>query len=403
MLLYSDITSKNPLNIKTVGNISRRKWSVLGGIRAGIQKQPFDFSVRTEFSQCQRPLLCTCSFFMLCILSTICAYFMIMLQGSVIPAIFWLGFPELGWQLVILMTVSLYVGNAMKDLVCAPRPLGLKFGRVKVSCLCSSEVETGKNAFEFGLPSSHTMNSICFNFYICHYFHQKGFFSDNMALVFYLLVTLWVSWIAISRIYLGLHTPIDILAGAVAGLTVLTAFISLRDLLVHSIFQPFSGLVTLLFSALLLRLHPKPIHHTPSFEFTTSFVGVSFGVVSALSIDTPLFETAASLWEHNYAMLYTTRRLLVGYLVVLFSKSISKAIFRFLLPFLYVTFPMPIRKLWQPPVHDRLSTTSRASSMPRTQDGSPADVDATARFLSYAGLGFGTCYIAPVVFQYCKW
>lgn len=327
----------------------------------------------------------------------------VLFYGSVIPAIIWLGFPELGWQLVILMTVSLYAGNAMKDLVCAPRPLGLKFGRVKVSCLCSSEVETEKNAFEFGLPSSHTMNSICFNFYICHYFHQKGFFSDDMALVFYLLVTLWVSWIAISRIYLGLHTPIDILAGAVAGLTVLTAFISLRDFFVHFVFQPFSGLVTLLISAILLRLHPKPIHHTPSFEFSTSFVGVSFGVVSALSIDTPLFETATSLWKRDYAMLYIARRLLVGYLVVVFSKSISKAFFSSFLPFLYVAFPMPVRKLWQPPVHDLFSTTSRTPSMPRIQDGSPADVDATARFLSYAGLGFGTCYIAPVVFQYCNW
>lgn len=32
-------------------------------------------------------------------------------------------------------------------------------------------------------------------------------------------------WIAASRLYLGLHTPVDILAGAVAGLAVLVCFI----------------------------------------------------------------------------------------------------------------------------------------------------------------------------------
>lgn len=37
-----------------------------------------------------------------------------------------------------------------------------------------------------------------------------------------------VVWIAASRIYLGLHTPVDILAGALAGLAVLVCFISVE-------------------------------------------------------------------------------------------------------------------------------------------------------------------------------
>lgn len=37
-----------------------------------------------------------------------------------------------------------------------------------------------------------------------------------------------VTWIAASRLYLGLHTPVDILAGALAGLAVLVCFISVE-------------------------------------------------------------------------------------------------------------------------------------------------------------------------------
>ena len=33
-----------------------------------------------------------------------------------------MGEERLGMQLVIFMSVSLYVGNGLKDLVCAPRP-----------------------------------------------------------------------------------------------------------------------------------------------------------------------------------------------------------------------------------------------------------------------------------------
>jgi len=36
------------------------------------------------------------------------------------------GIPELGWRLVFLMAGCLYIGNALKDLVSAPRPTGLK-------------------------------------------------------------------------------------------------------------------------------------------------------------------------------------------------------------------------------------------------------------------------------------
>ncbi len=37
-----------------------------------------------------------------------------------------MGIPELGWRLVFLMAGCLYIGNALKDLVSAPRPTGIK-------------------------------------------------------------------------------------------------------------------------------------------------------------------------------------------------------------------------------------------------------------------------------------
>ena len=55
----------------------------------------------------------------------------ILLQGSFLPLLMWEGFPGLGSELCMLMAATLYVGNAMKDLVSAPRPLGLKYEKVQ--------------------------------------------------------------------------------------------------------------------------------------------------------------------------------------------------------------------------------------------------------------------------------
>ena len=46
------------------------------------------------------------------------------------------------------MTLSLFVGNAIKDLVCSPRPLGLAYGRQRLKFLAadSSDEEVQLNA-----------------------------------------------------------------------------------------------------------------------------------------------------------------------------------------------------------------------------------------------------------------
>jgi hypothetical protein len=41
--------------------------------------------------------------------------------------------------------------------------------------------------------------------------------------------------------------------------------------------------VQALASIIFLRLHPKPLRHTPSYEFTTSFGGVCWGLVVGMS------------------------------------------------------------------------------------------------------------------------
>jgi membrane-associated phospholipid phosphatase len=320
------------------------------------------------------------------------------MQGSSLPVLIWLGFPRLGSDLCLLMAITLYVGNAMKDLVSSPRPLGLRYGSVRLVHIATLSEETKKNAEEFGLPSSHAMNTLCFNFYACHYLHKYGYFPDGAAIFMYSMVTLWVLWIAVSRVYLGLHTPIDILAGAVAGLAVLTAFISVENLIQDFIHLPHSWFYAIMISLMLLRLHPTPASHTPSYEFTTSFVGVAFGVILAVSMKPEYFHHKEDISEiFSKGVHVALAKLCCGFTIVLVTKLVTRRVCSALLPIAYHWFPASIRQAWQPPV---CAPPDPVTKLKKTIDGTQwADIDATVRFFSYASIGFAVCYIAPVAFE----
>ena len=63
-----------------------------------------------------------------------------------LPSLIWSGEAELGVRLALLMGLCLYVGNAMKDLISAPRPFGAEYKGNKVRLIGSSELEANVNA-----------------------------------------------------------------------------------------------------------------------------------------------------------------------------------------------------------------------------------------------------------------
>ena len=330
--------------------------------------------------------------------------------GTILPILIWSGFPELGIHLVLLMAFTLYIGNAMKDLVGSPRPLGCGKGREKLDFLGNGSEETLLNANEYGLPSSHTMNSLCLNFYIVHYFKETGLLTGSLAIVEYAVAVVWVAVIAASRIYLGLHTPVDVYVGAATGVMVFFTFIgfekSIKEFCLLSFLEILARVVCV--AGLFLKLHPMPPSPTPSFEFTTSFMGVMVGVMSAVGLNKDyvlIKPKRISLFSSPWVWYF--RRLIVGFAVVLFLKTVLKTCARFFLTLFFDLFPVSIRQLWQPPVHSTCPINKirniRLKSLPHSESGNPKDVDIGARFVSYAGLGFGVCYVAPWVFSLFDW
>lgn len=77
------------------------------------------------------------------------------------------------------------------------------------------------------------MNSLCLNFFVVHYLLDKHMVPAQWAPAMYLGTAVWVAWVGLARVYMGLHTPIDIGAGALLGTLVLVFYLAVDGTLCH--------------------------------------------------------------------------------------------------------------------------------------------------------------------------
>lgn len=182
----------------------------------------------------------------------------------------------------------------LQDLFCAPRPFAIPCRQSSEASVASSSsgseatlmADTTSEDFilhakEYGLPSSHTMNTLALTLYAVPYAVALAPPSQSTiwTAVLYAAASLWVVVIAFSRMYLGFHSPIDLYTGAILAAACLHLYSAVDDVLDAVLVQPGpAGIIVLVALTLAMRLHPQPAAYTPSFEFSVSFLGCSFGL-----------------------------------------------------------------------------------------------------------------------------
>ena len=242
------------------------------------------------------------------------------------------------------------MGNALKDLVCAPRPLAMTTreergtreresgegdgnngnngdegrsskGRtttppppeIRLLTADSSGASEAKSLLEYGFPSSHVMNSLVLSLHAVECFRERfpaGLlpFSSTSTSSFSVVATaravavLWTLLVALARVACGMHTPVDVAGGLASGLLVVAALaledigggggggggvgLSLDARYVSWLASrgPRAAALHALATALLLRLHPLPLKYTTSFEATTAIAGACAGVALGVGL-----------------------------------------------------------------------------------------------------------------------
>lgn len=332
-----------------------------------------------------------------------------------LPLLFWAGYPRLARNMVLLMALCIYLGNCLKDTVSAPRPPSPPIRK-----LLATRAEE-ESAQEYGLPSSHTINSLCLAGFFLYYISERDVstFWPVAALVGILIVG-----VVYGRLYLGMHSPLDVIVGGVMGVGILLFWCSIEKRL--NAFIAHGENVPSFWAAiavLLLFAYPSPERRNPSFEFHTAFNGVAFGVVAGVHRTYALFhhEGVQALPLTSIAGLETLfLRLLIGLPLCLAVKAVTKELAIRILPSMSNLLGLQIRSTaYIKAFHmDEISlkenkktnengpeaVDSRRSGyllrFLQTFEDEILDVDTGIRAVQYASLGWSVFELAPQVFSY---
>ncbi|PHS20155.1 MAG: hypothetical protein COA86_02370 [Kangiella sp.] len=125
------------------------------------------------------------------------------------PAIIWCINPRIGIRLLILTLASTYLNALAKLLIDQPRPFNY-----------DSRVKELMHATGGGLPSGHTQNALVFWSYIAASFKSKKL---------WIFAGVMMVFVPLSRVYLGVHFPTDLLGGYFLGIVVLLLFMKIEQ------------------------------------------------------------------------------------------------------------------------------------------------------------------------------
>jgi membrane-associated phospholipid phosphatase len=126
----------------------------------------------------------------------------------IIPFIYWAVDKRLGYRLLLVLITTDIFASTLKLLFHQPRPYWL--GKV-----AGLGVETS-----YGIPSSHASDSLAVWGYLAYRLNKKWL---------WILVSVFVFFIGLSRLYLGVHFLHDVLFGWLLGLVVIWIFIKTED------------------------------------------------------------------------------------------------------------------------------------------------------------------------------
>ena len=123
-----------------------------------------------------------------------------------VPLLYWTVNTRLGLRVLLILISADFVGTFLKLLLHQPRPYWV-----------SDKVKSMATDTTYSLPSNHANDSLAVWGYLAYHVRQRWFWIAATVIVFL---------IGVSRVYLGVHFPHDVIVGWVVGGVVLILFIT---------------------------------------------------------------------------------------------------------------------------------------------------------------------------------
>ena len=189
------------------------------------------------------------------------------------PIFIWSVDYKLGARIGIVLMTSSYINELLKNALMQPRPCEPR------PDLCIVEADG------YGIPSGHAQNAVVFWGVVAHWVGKAWAWAA--AIILMLLIGL-------SRIYLGVHFPTDVLAGWAIGIAILGTYILLGGKIeswLSGLSLPVQVAMALVLPLLLLAIQPSEV----MVQITGALAGLAVGV--AVAVSNLKFDAGGLLWK----------------------------------------------------------------------------------------------------------
>lgn len=227
------------------------------------------------------------------------------------------------------------------------------------------------------------------------------------------MLSLLVVLTCFGRIYLGMHSLIDVVGGLVLGTVILTTWLYVSESIDHFVVSGQNVLsFWAVFSFLLLFAYPTPEFPTPSFEYHTAFNGVALGIVIGIhqTYDQFHHEDIPRIFSTHLTFTAFVGRILLGIPIILLVKFCSKTLAKWILPILANTLGIPVRSSSYVPSLNGLTTDKKSDEIKKYgcylhkilffSKQTLFDVDTGIRLLQYTGLAWSVVDLVPSLFSH---
>ncbi|CAD5118554.1 DgyrCDS7242 [Dimorphilus gyrociliatus] len=179
---------------------------------------------------------------------------------------FWSVDSFVGRRVCMFWAVYMYIGQATKDFLKYPRPASPPVIRLEK-----------RYELEYGFPSTHAMTGVglpvaAFIFTYTRY--------DYYAYIGIIICSLWGLLVGLSRLYLGMHSILDILAGYVYIFLITPIFLPILDILDPYILDyPYTPIVIPSILILIMAFYPKCKEWNSARGDTALVLGIAGGIM----------------------------------------------------------------------------------------------------------------------------
>lgn len=236
------------------------------------------------------------------------------------PAILWCYKDRIVYLTCLSWAFIMYLGQAAKDLIKLPRPPTPPVVKIEQKYL-----------LEYGFPSTHVMAVLNISYTLLTYtFREYDTHPDEHFFFRALLLLTAVTCcflVSLSRVYLGMHSYLDIIGGLVFSVTLSQIFIRIGDIffffVLNSYLSGFGVAVALIVACL---LYPNKTRWSPARADTFLIMAVAVGVTLGKTVKIHFARRDLGKivdYDRDYIYVY---RILLGLTLLIIQRFVTKGL-----------------------------------------------------------------------------